>query len=107
MAKSKTRIKSDEVLDVIAGALGTYRVDHPRSEVKIYRQNSMSVRLRIIDPDFQGTNRAERSQAVWKYLDLLPDEAVADISTVLLLTPEETKNSFANMEFDEPIPSKL
>ena len=61
----------------------------------------------IIDPDFRGTNRAERSQAVWKYLDLLPDEAVADISTVLLLTPDETKNSFANMEFDEPIPSKL
>jgi len=30
-----------------------------------------------------------------------------DISTVLLLTPDETKASFANLEFDEPIPSKL
>ena len=49
----------------------------------------------------------ERSQAVWKYLDLLPDEAVADIGTLLLLTPDATKNSFADMEFDEPIPSKL
>jgi len=26
---------------------------------------------------------------------------------VLLLTPDETKASFANLEFDEPIPSKL
>ena len=107
MAKAKTRPKSDEVLDVIAGALAIYQVDHPRADVKLYRQNSMSVRLRIIDPDFRGTNRAERSQTVWKYFDILPDEAVADISTVLLLTPDETKNSFANMEFDEPIPSKL
>ena len=107
MAKAKTRPKSDEVLDVISGALAIYQADHPRADVKLYRQNSMSVRLRIIDPDFRGTNRAERSQAVWKYLDVLPDGAVADISTVLLLTPDETKNSFANMEFDEPLPSKL
>ena len=31
----------------------------------------------------------------------------SDISTLLLLTPDETNASFANFEFDDPVPSKL
>jgi hypothetical protein len=43
----------------------------------------------------------------WQYLGELPEEVQSDISTVLLLTPDETKKSFANFEFDDPIASKL
>ena len=35
----------------------------------------------------------------------LPDEVQSDLSTVILLTPEETGMSFANFEFEDPVPS--
>jgi len=37
----------------------------------------------------------------------LSEEVLSQISTVLLLAPEEVKKSFANFEFDDPIMSKL
>ena len=107
MAITIPRGKSDEVIDTIIEALGTYSAEHPQAKIDVYRQNSVSVRVRIIDPDFTGKGKPQRSQQVWGYLEQLPDEVQSDISTVLLLTPDETKKSFANFEFDDPIPSKL
>ena len=37
----------------------------------------------------------------------LPDDVVAEISLLLLLTPKEARKSMANVEFDDPIPSEL
>ena len=101
------RGRSDEIVDKIAGALRSYSENHPSSSIAIYRQNSVSVRIRVVDPDFVGSDRSQRSQQVWQYLEQLPDEVHGDISTVLLLTPSETEHSFANLEFDDPVPSKL
>ncbi len=98
---------SDGVIDSISAALKAYEADHPQAQIDVYRQNSVSVRVRIVDPDFQGQSRPHRSDKVWEYLDTVPDEPVADISTVLLLTPDETATSFAYMEFDHPAPSDL
>jgi len=97
----------DPILEEIVTVLRPYEVDHPRAKIDLYRQNSVSVRVRIIDPDFAGKSRPERSQAAWAYLDRLTDEAQGDLSRVLLLTPEETQSSFANLEFDDPVPSEL
>jgi len=107
MAINIPRGKSDEVIDKIVEALRAYETDHPRARIDLYRQNNVSVRVRIIDPDFAGQGKPQRSQHAWKYLGKLTDEVQSDISTVLLLTPDETKMSFANFEFDDPIPSKL
>ncbi len=71
------------------------------------RQNNVSVRIRIIDPDFQGKDRVDRDTYAWQFLDDLPDETKADITMLLLLTPKEAKTSLANAEFEEPIPSRL
>ena len=101
------RGKSDEVLDQIREALHDYETDHPAAEIDLYRQNSVSVRVRIVDPGFAGQNKPQRSQQVWRYLGKLSEEVQSDISTVLLLTSGEREMSFANMEFDDPIPSKL
>jgi hypothetical protein len=101
------RGKSDEVIDAIIAALRAYEADHQQAQIDLYRQNSVSVRVRIIDPDFASQGKSQRSQHVWRYFEQLPEEVHSDISTVLLLTPDETKKSFANLEFDEPIPSKL
>ena len=107
MAINIPRGKSDGVIDKIIEALRQYEVDHPRAQIDLYRQNSVSVRVRIIDPDFAGQGKPHRSQRIWTYLGTLPEEDQGDISTILLLTPDETKMSFANFEFDDPIPSKL
>ena len=107
MAINIPRGKSDEIIQRIIEALRPFEVDHPKSQIDLYRQNSVSVRMRIIDPDFAGQGKPQRSQLAWRYLGQLPEEVQSDISTVLLLTPDETKMSFANLEFEDPIPSKL
>ena len=104
----KPRVKrADPVLDAILTALGEYDKAHPRAEIEAYRQNSVSVRIRIKNSEFQGKSRAQREEEVWAVLNKLPEEAIAEISLLLLLTPQEAKNSFASFEFDDPIPSKL
>ena len=107
MAINIPRGKPDAVINGIIAILKQYEDDYPKALVDLYRQNSVSVRIRIVDPDFAGLTKPERSRRVWKYLGQLDEDAQGDISTVLLLTPDETKMSFANFEFDDPIPSKL
>ena len=104
----KSRGKStDPILRQIVNALDEYEKAHPRAKIEAYRQNSVSVRIRILNPEFAGRRRAEREEEVWAFLNRLPEDAVAEISLLLLLTPEEARNSFASSEFDDPIPSKL
>jgi hypothetical protein len=107
MAINIPRGTSDEVIDKIIVALRDYEADHSQAQIDLYRQNSVSVRVRIVDPDFAGQGKPQRSQQAWRYLGKLSDDVQSDISTVLLLTPDETRASFANLEFEDPIPSKL
>lgn len=107
MAITVPRGESDPVIQGIIEALRPYAQDHPKARIDLYRQNSVSVRVRIIDPDFAGQGKPERSRLAWQYLDRLAEEPLSDISTVLLLTPDETAQSFANLEFEDPVPSKL
>lgn len=97
--------RPDKLLKAIVTALDQYQANHPGAEIEAYRQNSVSVRIRIVDPSFKGQSRAEREDDVWAALNQLPDETVAEVSLLLLLTPDEAKKSFANQEFDNPIPS--
>src|SRR5258708_30289295 len=97
----------DPILRQIVNALSEYDKAHPKVVIEAYRQNSVSVRIRIVNPEFAGRTRAQREEEVWAILNKLPDETVAEISLLLLLTPDEAKNSFASFEFDDPIPSKL
>jgi len=107
MAIHIPRGTSDEIIDKIIAVLGDYEADHPRAQIDLYRQNPVSVRVRIVDPEFAGQGKPQRSRHAWQYLGKLPEDVQSDISTVLLITPEETKTSFANFEFDDPVPSKL
>ncbi len=52
-------------------------------------------------------DKAERHDLIWKILESLPESMLSQISILLLLTPEEVKGSFANMDFEDPIPSRL
>jgi hypothetical protein len=102
-----TRGQSDDFIERIIAVLCTYRSDHPRAAIDLYRQNSVSVKIRIIDDAFGGMNRPERSDRVWKYLASLSEDDQNEIGSVILLTPDETERSIANFEFENPALSKL
>ncbi|MEN9664186.1 MAG: hypothetical protein RLZZ326_549 [Planctomycetota bacterium] len=102
-----TRGNPDDILERIIAVLCTYRNDHPRAAIDLYRQNSVSVKIRIIDDAFGGMNRPERSNRIWKYLASLSEDDQNEIGSVILLTPDETERSIANFEFENPLLSKL
>ena len=104
---AQIRGECDATLDAIAAALAPYENAHPDAHVVIYRQNSVSVRIRITDPDFEGTTKADRHDTVWACFGGLSEDDQTQITLLLLLTPDETPVSFANYEFDHPIPSNL
>lgn len=101
------RGKSDKNIKKIITVLEKYETVNEQAHIDIYRQNRVSVRIRIIDPSFQGLDKPERHSKIWHYLEKLPEDAQGDISMLLLLTPDETKMSFANFEFEDPIPTQL
>ena len=101
------RGKVDPILIAIADALTAYEKAHPKADIVIYRQNSVSARVRIVDPELAGISKADRHDLVWKYLSSLPDEVQTEVSVLLLLVPEESAVSFANFEFEHPIPSSF
>lgn len=101
------RGKSDDTIQQIIAGLEQYAQAHKKARIDIYRQNSVSVRIRVIDPDFKKLSKIERHKRIWEYLSQLPEDVQGDISMVVLLTPEETKKSLGNFEFDHPEPSTL
>ena len=107
MAIGIPRNTSDTIIEQFTQALRAYEADHPDARIDLYRQNPVSVRVRIVDPDFAGRSKIDRSKEVWKYLNSLSDEIQSDLSALILLTTEETSKSIANLEFEDPIPSSL
>ncbi len=108
MARLKKDHPSDTDVSAILNVLkSSYGMSHPHARIDSYRQNSASLRIRIIDPDFRGKDRAERFDQVWDLLEGLPEAIQSQITVLLLLTPDETKTSPANVDFEHPIPSRL
>lgn len=97
----------DEGLDGVAATLEEYGSKHPQAQIVLYRQNAVSLRIRIVDPEFRGRSRAQREEEVWVALNQLPDETLQDLSILLLFTPEEVGKSMANYEFESPTASVI
>jgi stress-induced morphogen len=79
-----------------------------------YRYNSASIRVRVVDPRFEGLPREQRDTMVEQYLDELPEETQRDIVTLWTFAPselEQTPTTFReymlNTEFEQPSPSML
>ncbi len=107
MPRQKVKTAPDADVLALLEILESYKEAHPRAEVAAYRQNSACIRIRIIDPAFKKWDRADRHDRIWELFDGLPDDIVSQITILLLLTPDETKTSIANMDFENPIPSRL
>ena len=79
-----------------------------------YRYNSASIRVRVIDPRFEGLSREERDAMVEPYLDRLPPETQRDIVTLFTFAPSDLERTpstireyWLNSEFDDPSASML
>jgi len=99
--------QNDAQMQQVLDSLAEYLDSHPNAQISARRQNSVSIRVRIIDDDFRGMDRVDREPAVWKLLKSLPEDILSDITMLLLLTPQEAERSLANLEFNDPIPSRL
>ena len=83
-------------------------------KVDAYRYNSAAIRVRVIDPRFEGLSDAKRDALVEKHLKTLPERTQADIISLFTFAPSELdpKSKFIqallmNEEFTHPSPSRL
>jgi hypothetical protein len=74
-----------------------------------YRYNSASIRVRVIDPSFEGLSREKRDALVELHLNTLPVQTQRDIVTLLTFAPSELQRTpttfreyLLNTEFDDP-----
>src|SRR5215469_15916791 len=89
MARRDRSAPPDIQVQQILDALTEYERHHPQAQIEGRRHNPVSIRLRIIDPDFQAMDRIAREPEIWKLLRKVPEERFVDITMLLLLTPEE------------------
>lgn len=108
MNMATIRGHSDPIIEALRRALEIYEQQHPDARAELYRQNSASVRVRVVDPAFARQNRGDRHDQLWEFLAAQAgEEAVADVSVLLPLTPDELSRSFANHDFEHPMRSEL
>ena len=93
---------ADPVLDAIAHAIKPYLEQHPTARFDQYRLSGLTVRLRIIDQDFQGMELGDRHDLIDRYLDVLDDECADQLSFLALVAPDEITTSHINQEFEKP-----
>jgi hypothetical protein len=101
------RGETDKTLNSVKKTLLEYHRQHPDAQIDLYKRNSISVRIRVIDPCFAGLRKSDRHAIVWEHLEKLPEEIQGDISMVVLLSPDEVGGSLANLEFEDPSPSLI
>jgi hypothetical protein len=84
------------------------------AQVDAYRYNVATIRVRVVDPRFEGLTADERDDLVEPHLERLPEETQSEITTLLTFAPSELRKgpkslreSFLNKEFEEPSPSIL
>ncbi len=101
----KIRGDEDTILRSVKLAMESDRDRNSGARIDLYRQNSFSIRIRVIDPGFAVLEKSERHERFRESLRTLPDEILGDISMIVLLAPGEESHSLANLEFEEPSPS--
>ncbi len=92
----------------LAGLVEAYSTDHPKARIDYYLLNRRGIRLRIIDPFFEGLGIFERHDHVWKYIARLPQDFIDKLDMVVPIAPGERKFSGYNLEYEDekPKPTK-
>lgn len=103
-AKKKKTNETEVIEDFLRKELHVYSQDYPP---KAYRYNPASIRVRVVSELFRGKSRGEREDMVLPLIRKLPKRIQEDITVLLLVPPEELKESLMNLEFEHPSPSVL
>lgn len=103
MTMTKQNQHLDRQVQEIYAVLAPYQAAHANAQIDVRRRHEVSIHIRVIDPDFRGMRRVARDDLFWPLLHQLPYETFADITILLLLTPEEATRSMANFEFEHPV----
>jgi stress-induced morphogen len=78
---------------------------HPRAyPPAAYKYNSACIRVRIVDPKFEGLSFFERHDQGEEIIRTLPEKAQSSIFFIALLAPSELETSPLNYEFEHPSP---
>ena len=97
----------DLTVKAILAALNDYERQFAGSHAAVYRQNPGTIRVRIIDDRFAGMSKSRRHDDVWEYLrHRVGDDLMSEVSALLLLPSAELRSSLANLEFEDPVPSR-
>jgi hypothetical protein len=79
--------------------------------VDAYRPNPYSIRIGVIDPEFEGRSVADRQDMVLPLIRKLRKETQEDILLLLTMAPSElggrNRHLLVNLEFENPIPSRI
>jgi stress-induced morphogen len=106
--KAKARKMVDADVRTVSRSLKhAYGAAHPRAVIDVFKRNSATIWVRIIDPDFKGMTRYARERVVWPIVESWPEELQEQLVILLLITPEERKRSVMSAEFDDPSPTVL
>lgn len=101
----EVRGQTDDAIRALVEVLTTYEAEHPECRIALYRRNSASIRIRVIDPSFASLARADRHDRLWRYFEPLPDSVQSQVSLLVAITPEELSTSLASQDFDRPVPA--
>lgn len=108
-AQCWTEMRTDETrsVEAIIREAGFEQVD-------AYRYNAASIRVRVIDPQFEGLSPEDRDAMVEPLLEQLPERTQADIMSLFTFAPSEIEHAQKisrhlplNTEFEDPSPSML
>ena len=103
LTTEELKVLFDNQVQTILYILQPYKDKHPNGQITISEVNVLSIRIRVIDPDFEHMTVLEREDEIWPLLKKLHDEIYLNLSMVLLLSPKEAETSWANFEFENPI----
>ena len=103
----KTAYGEDKVLYAVRDALAHYEQKHPAASAELYRYSPASIRVRVVDPGFDGLSIKPRDRRVAEVIEpLLDDDVMGTITQLLCVTPKEMAGlDFLSHEFDHPTPS--
>lgn len=105
---SIVRGKADAAVRALKNALNDYEAVHAGAQATLYRSNPGSIRIRVIDRRFKGMSKSRRHEDVWNFLaSRVPEDIMAEVSQLIPLAPAELKTSFANQDFEDPLPLRV
>jgi hypothetical protein len=101
-----TRGSHDVSAQKVKDILDDYEREHSGAAAEVFRLDTYSIWIRIIDERFKGWSRGKRHHTAWPFIaDRLTDDEIQEVAFLLLLSPDERPESIMSAEFDNPMPS--